>query len=206
MLLIEELLLPNGKKVSLKIESGKSYGLTGPNGSGKSLLLKSLAHLLPVTFKTFEYNSKNVLNLSPEAYRSSVLYLPSVPVVSDPLSVENYLAAPFKLGIYKSHQSNFPIHNFIERYGLSGKSMGHLSSGQKQVLSFLRALTLKADCLLLDEPTSHLDPFMTQELEAQLLEWKNADSARSFVLVSHQEEQVRRLAGNKLPLESLILN
>lgn len=205
MLLIEELLLPHGKKVSLKIESGKSYGLIGPNGSGKSLLLKSLAHLLPVTFKTFEYKDRAVLNLTPEVYRSSVLYLPSVPVVSEPLSVEEYLQAPFRLGIYKAHQAKFPIQEFTARFGLSGKSMAHLSSGQKQVLSFLRALTLKADCLLLDEPTSHLDPFMTQELEALLLEWKNADSGRSFVLVSHQDEQVRRLAEIKLPLESLIL-
>lgn len=205
MLLVEELSLPHGKKVSVSFEAGVSYGLTGPNGSGKSLLLKSLAHLLPTTFKSFTYQGKSVLEYSPEQYRSSVLYLPSVPSVTDQLSVEDYISLPLKMAVYKNHRSSFAADSYIKRFGLEGKTLSHLSSGQKQVLSFLRAMTLKADVLLLDEPTSHLDPAMTQELESLLLEWKNSDSRRSFVLVSHHDEQVRRLTQIQYALSSITL-
>ena len=61
------------------------------------------------------------------------------------------------------------------------------------MISFLRALTLKAKILLLDEPMSNLDSDVVLELENLLSKWKN-EMNRSFIMVSHNEPQIKRLA------------
>jgi ABC-type sulfate/molybdate transport systems ATPase subunit len=78
------------------------------------------------------------------------------------------------------------------KWNIQTQDIGQLSSGQKQMISFLRALTLKAKILLLDEPMSNLDSEMVLELEHLLIKWKNETNG-SFIMISHNEQQIHRL-------------
>lgn len=192
MLLVNKLILPNKRLVDLEIVQGKSYILQGANGSGKTLLLRGLAALYPLSYHRFYYQDKTLAEWNIEAYRSEVLYLSSLPAITDVTNIEEYFKLPFTLKIYRHHKSAFDPWPLLRKWNLSTQKISELSSGQKQIISFLRALTLKAKILLLDEPTSHLDQTMTLELENLLMRWKDQTHS-SFILVSHHQQQIERL-------------
>ncbi len=193
MLLVKDLALLNGRKVSMKLDDGGAYVLRGSNGSGKTLLLRSLAGLYVGTSAEFVFNNKRMEEFSPEEFRSRVMYVSPSTSMSPDMTVDNFLAAPLKLAAYKDFTSDFPTKDYLTEWGIAGKTLGHLSSGQKQLLGLLRALTLKADILLLDEPTSHMDQEKTLKAESLLRDWKAKDPARIILLVSHSEEQASRM-------------
>lgn len=184
MLLAQRLELPNHTCISLQIERGKSYHLQGPNGSGKSLLLKSLAYLIPSPFERLEYQGQDVRILRPELYRRDVLYVPSVPFLSMEGNVEDFLAIPFKFKVYDNFRPTFDSESLLKKWNLAGKSLAQLSSGEKQLLSLIRALLLDAKILLLDEVTSHLSKERTKEVETILSNWLQ-QGGRTLVWVSH---------------------
>lgn len=200
MLLVKNLSLLNGKKIDIELNEGEGYVLEGPNGSGKSVLLRTLAGLYPSTWERFSFNGKNAEEFSPEEFRSKVLYVGSTTHFPGEMTVEEFLSAPAKLGVYKGH--SFPqFEETLRRWNLPGKKLAILSSGQKQLLVILRALNLKAELLLLDEPTSHMDKEKTLETEKLLLEWKRP--GRTFLVISHSEEEARRL-GKRIQFQDLV--
>lgn len=204
MLLVKKLILPNTKSISLTLQRGESVFLVGKNGSGKSLLLKSLANLIPNTFETFNYLEKSILDWNPQEYRREVYYSSSVPYMPIDGLVEDFMHAHQKLGIYKNVTPNFNPLPYLEEWNLSGMPLVRLSSGQKQMIALLRALSLRAQVLLLDEPTSHLDHEKTHLMEKLIQDWRERTGG-STVFVSHQEAQINRLGGKILNLEDLIV-
>lgn len=202
MLLVKNLALPNGTKIDLSLDQDQGLILRGPNGAGKSLLLKSLANLYPTTFDSFTYQGKSITEWSPELYRSKVLYLPSTHQSSLNQTSDEFLKSPFRLKVYKDHAPSIDTETYLSQWNLKGKKFSELSSGQKQSLSFLRGLSLKAEILLLDEPFSHLDQERTHELESLLLQWKKA-SKGTFILVSHNDGQAQRLHQKTLNFDQL---
>lgn len=195
MLLVKELELLNGKKVSLELNKGQGYVLQGPNGSGKSVLMRTLAGLYPAKYSAFSFQGKNIEEYPAEEMRSRILYSSSSTSLPGEMTSEEFLAAPFKLGVYKGHQSPIEFKDYLRKWHLKGMPLAQLSSGQKQLLVLMRALSLKAELLLLDEPTSHMDSERTQEIEDLLKLWLNPD--RSYLVVSHSNEQAIRL-GTKI--------
>lgn len=201
MLLVKNLSLLNGKKIDLELEENESYVLEGPNGSGKSVLLRTLSGLYPSTWDSFSFKGKRAEDFSPEEFRSKVLYVGSTTYFPGDMTVEEFLSAPFKLGVYKGRVAPPETTEKIKSWKLQGKKLSILSSGQKQLLVILRALSLDAELLLLDEPTSHMDREKTLETEKLLLEWKK--TGRTFLVISHSEEEARRL-GKRIQFEDLV--
>jgi ABC-type multidrug transport system ATPase subunit len=203
MLRVKSLTLPNQKTVDFELPSGEALIIRGRNGSGKSLLLKSLAQLCEAPWKEFQFEGQDVSLLNPEEYRSLVLYVSTTPLLMKDETVEEFFTSVLKLHVYKNHSSDFNYQSYLRHWGIENTRVAMLSSGQKQLISILRALTLKAKVLLLDEPTSNLDHDRTIEVEELLLDWKKRTQG-SFLMISHGRDQIQRLNLPCVEFESLV--
>lgn len=193
MLLIERMKLPNDKVVSLELKNNQGYLLQGENGAGKSLLLKSLAYLLPTSFDKFTFDGEDVQTLQPEYYRSQALYCGSQASTFGDELTEDFLNLPFTFSIYKNLVPQIEVKFWLNKWGLEKKSVLKLSSGQRQLLSFLRLMSLNGKILFLDETFSHLDTSKVSEVLELLKDWQTRTQG-SFVIVSHQEGQLEGLS------------
>lgn len=203
MLRIESMKLPNNKTVNFSLDSRDAIIIRGKNGSGKSLLLKSMALLCMAPYKGYEYKGQNVSELNPQIFRSEVLYVSTTPLMMKDQSVEEFFQSIRNLHVYKNLISEFDYKYYLEKWHIPPGDVSYLSSGQRQMISFLRALTLNAKVLLLDEPTANLDHEKTLELEKLILEWKERTSG-SVVMISHSSDQIARLNFRVADFESLV--
>jgi ABC-type iron transport system FetAB ATPase subunit len=184
MFLIKELQLQNGKMINWHWD-GTPIHLIGPNGCGKSLLLKNLADLFPAKYETFQYLNRTREKHNPEIYRSEVLYLPAQTSMNECLTVEEFMNQPWKFEIYESHKPVYDFKSLLDEWKLTNQLTQKLSSGEKQILSILRALTLKAKVILIDETFAHIDSTKKKKLIELLLDWRLHHHG-SYILVSHE--------------------
>jgi putative ABC transport system ATP-binding protein len=189
--------------VNFHLDDGGPIIIYGQNGCGKSLLLKSLALLFPSEFELYEYNGIPVNKLKPEEFRSHVLYLSHSHLMRDD-SVEDFFQAPLKLGVYQNHKVKFEYLHYLQKWQIPNGNVSLLSTGQKQMISILRALTLRPKVLLLDEPTANLDFEKTIEVEKLLLEWKK-QTGGNFVFVGHSKDQIQRLGIKSIEFKDLVI-
>jgi ABC-type iron transport system FetAB ATPase subunit len=182
--LIKNLKLKNGVMINWNWD-GAPIHLVGPNGCGKSLLLKSLAQLFPTEYEVFQFQSKPVGLYDPQVYRSEVLYIPPQSSLIDCTTVIDFMNKPRELKIYKGHAPSPECHHYLEKWGLDKKLISELSSGEKQIISLLRALGLKAKVLLLDEAFTHIDQEKKVILMNLLMDWTKKKES-SFILISHE--------------------
>jgi ABC-type multidrug transport system ATPase subunit len=201
VLLVKELKLLTGKSVSLELTKGQGYVLQGSNGIGKTVLLRTVAGIYSAEYSVFTFHGKDVASYRAEEFRSRILYVGSTTHMIAEMTSEEFINAPLRLEIYRGHKSDILVNDYLKKWHLAGKKMAHLSSGQKQLLILLRALTLKGELLLLDEPTSHMDPERTAEAESLIQSWITPE--RSYLLVSHSVAQAERL-GTKIGFKDLL--
>lgn len=204
MLLVKNLTLPNNKTISLKLEEDNGYVLSGLNGTGKSLLLKCLANLYPLKVEEFIFLSRPLAAWKAESFRTQVLYIPSLSSSTNDDTVEDFLNIPYKLLERKGHHPIIEFEQYLLKWQLKGKKIIDLSSGEKQSLSFLRALSLNPKLLLLDEPFSHLAPERTKELETLLLNWRTQYKS-CHLIVSHDPHQHTRLKAKNIEFSDLLI-
>ena len=204
MLRVTHLKLPNHKSLNFHLEKNEALILSGKNGSGKSLLLKSLALLSSSEFESYEYNGNPVTAMRPEEFRRDVVYLSTAHMMMKEGSVEDFFQAPLKFHVYQNHKVTFDYRTYLEDWHIPPGNVSLLSTGQKQMISILRALTLKAKVLLLDEPTANLDSEKTREIETLIMKWK-AETGGSFVWVGHAKDQIERLGIKHVAFEDLLI-
>lgn len=204
MLRVESMKLPNEKIVNFSLNENDALIIQGKNGSGKSLLLKSLAQLCVAPYEVFNYQGDDIKTWIPEEYRSQVLYVSTSPLLLKDQTVEEFFTSIKKLAIYKDHHSYFDYKTYLEKWHIPDSNVAMLSSGQKQMISILRSLTLKAKILLLDEPTANLDYDRTLEIESLLIDWR-ARTKGSLVIISHSSDQIARLNFPMVNFQSLIV-
>jgi len=168
----------------------------GPNGAGKSLLLRVLAGLIAP-------DSGSVLwaGCAPDRARATRLgFVFQKPVLlrrSVLANVEYALASlPRNLSRSGRRQRAFEALEMADLGALARSPARVLSGGEQQRLAIARALSLRPELLLLDEPTANLDPAQTQHIESLLIEARNRGTG--IVLISHDREQARRLADEVL--------
>ncbi len=176
-------------KVSFEIGSGEIVGFLGPNGAGKSTMMKILTCYIPQTEGTAK-----VCGLSVEedtiAVRKKVGYLPE----HNPLYLEMYVKEylRFMAGMHgKSNTSR--IEEMIEKVGLSPerhKKLGQLSKGYRQRAGLAAALLHDPDVLILDEPTTGLDPNQLVEIRNLI---KEIGSEKTVMLSTHIMQEVEML-------------
>jgi zinc transport system ATP-binding protein len=174
------------QNVNFELYPADFVGLIGPNGGGKTTLLKVILGLLPPKQGVVE-----ILGLPPEKGRKYLGYVPQF-LESDqyfPISVRDCVSLGLVSGwspfLRFSKEQNQQIEHVMEMVGVADlrhKQMGVLSGGQKQRVLIARALVSNPKILLLDEPTSSVDPNVSEDIYELLL---NYNKEFAILLVSH---------------------
>ncbi|MBW8906510.1 MAG: ABC transporter ATP-binding protein [Betaproteobacteria bacterium] len=153
------------KGVDLALEKGRIVTMIGPNGCGKSTFIKTLAGLLPAREGTIELEGERLNELSPpKRVRAGVAYVPQEYNVFRNLTVlENLKIAREFMSAKRVNGKALDddlIALFPELPAHFGKKAGNLSGGQRQMLAFACALTVRPKVLMLDEPSAGLSPLL----------------------------------------------
>ncbi len=143
-------------KISFEIKKGEIVGFLGPNGAGKSTMMRILTTYYRADEGTVTVNGYNVITEAAEV-KKSVGYLPENNPLYPELYVREYLS--FHAGLHGTPKSE--IVKAVEATGLTGeahKKIKSLSKGYRQRVGLAAALLHDPEVLILDEPTTGLDP------------------------------------------------
>jgi putative ABC transport system ATP-binding protein len=187
--------------VSLEVRCGEMLGIVGPIGSGKSSLLRLLNRLDEPTSGTVFLEDQDYRQIPPQELRRRVGM-----VTQRPFLFPGNIAANLRFGPAQRGETlpDTEIVSLLERVGLPGfasRNVANLSGGEQQRVSLARALANRPEILLLDEPTSALDEQAKTGIEDLA---RNLVSAHgyTFVLVTHDREQARRLCDRVAMIEA----
>src|SRR6478735_8363543 len=171
--------------LNLKINAGEMFGFIGPNGAGKSTTIRFLATLLRATAGEGTVNGHSVTS-DPLAVRRSVGYMPDNFGVYDGMKVWEFLdffAVAYQIPRSRRKQV---IEDVLELLDLSHKRddfVNGLSRGMKQRLCLAKTLVHDPPVLILDEPSSGLDPRARLEVKALLRELRRM--GKTILISSH---------------------
>jgi ABC-2 type transport system ATP-binding protein len=174
--------------ISFSINKGEIVGFLGPNGAGKSTLMKILTTYINADEGTAIVNGNDV-NTQQKAVQLSIGYLPEHNPLYLDLYVREYLA--FNADVYKVAKSR--IEEVIQLTGLSAEShkkIGQLSKGYRQRVGLANALLHNPDVLILDEPTTGLDPNQLMEIRNVI---KNVGKDKTVFLSTHIMQEVEAI-------------
>lgn len=174
--------------VSFSVKKGEIVGFLGPNGAGKSTLMKILTTYITADEGSAAVNGFDV-NSNQKAVQMSVGYLPEHNPLYLDLYVREYLA--FNADVFKVEKSR--INDVIELTGLtseSHKKIGQLSKGYRQRVGLANALLHNPDVLILDEPTTGLDPNQLVEIRNVI---KNVGKDKTVFLSTHIMQEVEAI-------------
>jgi ABC-2 type transport system ATP-binding protein len=174
--------------ISFSVKKGEIVGFLGPNGAGKSTLMKILTTYIAAdegvaTVNGFDVNSQS------KAVQQTIGYLPEHNPLYLDLYVREYLA--FNADVYKVAKSR--IEEVIQLTGLSPEShkkIGQLSKGFRQRVGLANALLHNPDVLILDEPTTGLDPNQLVEIRNVI---KNVGKDKTVFLSTHIMQEVEAI-------------
>ena len=174
--------------ISFSIKKGEIVGFLGPNGAGKSTLMKILTTFISADEGMALVNDYDVIN-NPKAVQLSIGYLPEHNPLYLDLYVLEYLA--FNAEIYKIAKSR--IEEVIQLTGLElecHKKIGQLSKGYRQRVGLATALLHNPAVLILDEPTTGLDPNQLVEIRNVI---KNVGKDKTVFLSTHIMQEVEAI-------------
>ncbi|MEM0085926.1 MAG: ABC transporter ATP-binding protein [Zestosphaera sp.] len=187
-------------RVSFDVKFGEAYGLLGPNGAGKSTLLSMIIGVIEPDEGTVEILGGEVKN--PEI-RSKINYCPQDPALYDNLTgLENLM---FYSGLYgiTGKKALERAKRLIKRVGLEGyanKPVKTYSGGMKKRLNLAAALINEPSILILDEPTTGMDPQVRREVWQLLNEIKGSD--RAIIFSTHYMDEAEVLSDKVAIMDS----
>lgn len=171
--------------VSFTINKGEVVGFLGPNGAGKSTMMRILTTFYKADNGKAAVNGFDVLEAEKNVQKS-IGYLPEHNPLYLEMYVKEYLA--FNADVYKVDKSK--INNVIEQTGLSPeahKKIGQLSKGYRQRVGLAAALLHDPEVLILDEPTTGLDPNQLIEIRKLIRE---IGKEKTILLSTHIMKEV----------------
>src|SRR5690554_1937297 len=174
--------------ISFSIEKGEIVGFLGPNGAGKSTMMKILTTFLPASEGSAFVNGYNVNTEAMEVKKNLGYLAEHNPLYLD-MFVREYLL--FNAEIYKIPKSE--VEKIIAKTGLdleANKKIGQLSKGYRQRVGLANALLHNPEVLILDEPTTGLDPNQLIEIRNLI---KNVGKEKTVLLSSHIMQEVEAI-------------
>ncbi|QCW99013.1 gliding motility-associated ABC transporter ATP-binding subunit GldA [Aggregatimonas sangjinii] len=186
--------------VSFALHKGEIVGFLGPNGAGKSTMMKILTTYHQADVGEAHVNSFDVRN-DIKNVQKSIGYLPEHNPLYLDMYVKEYLG--FNADVYKTERSRIP--EVIEQTGLTPeahKKIGQLSKGYRQRVGLAAALLHDPEVLILDEPTTGLDPNQLLEIRKLIRE---IGKEKTILLSTHIMKEVEAVCDRVLIINKGIL-
>ncbi len=196
------------QEVSFEVKKGEILGILGANGAGKTTLCFHLNGIIPTVYTGIEKGSISLCGLDP--WEAPIIQLASKTsmVLQDPESqftttnvASELFFGPANLAVDRDE--------ILRRAAWAAKVCGidgleerkpkELSGGQKQRVALAAGLTMLPEVLILDEPTSQLDPIGTTEVFDVIMQLANTESM-TIIITSHKTDEIARLASKVLVL------
>ena len=176
--------------VSFIVEPGNIVGFLGPNGAGKSTMMKIITCFIPQTSGEVKVCGYDVID-SPIDVKKQVGYLPEHNPLYLDMYVKEYL--DFIGGVYKIKDRKARVKEMIDMVGLGieqNKKIGALSKGYRQRVGLAQAMIHDPKVLILDEPTTGLDPNQLEEIRGLI---KNIGKEKTIMLSTHIMQEVEAI-------------
>ena len=193
-----------GFSLQVRFETGEGLlGILGASGCGKSMTLKCIAGIVTpdegrilLNGRTL-FDSEKKINLKPRDRK--VGYLFQDYALFPNMTVRQNISCAVR-GKEKEKLAQEQIHNF-QLEGLEDQYPHQLSGGQKQRTALARMMANEPEALLLDEPFSALDYYLKEQLQVQMLDFLKG-CRKDMILVTHNRDEVYRLCGNLMIMDS----
>lgn len=176
--------------VTFAVNTGEIVGLLGPNGAGKSTLMKIITGYIKQSEGFIEINGQN-LSTTRVDFRKIIGYLPENNPIYYDMFVKEYLH--WVANVYGLKNNSKIVQTLIERTGINNeqyKKIGSLSKGYKQRVGIAQALMNDPEVLILDEPTTGLDPNQIVEIRNLISE---IASDKTIILSTHIMQEVEAI-------------
>ena len=181
--------------VSFNISPGEVVGFLGPNGAGKTTMMKILTGFIPPNAGKAIICDLPIED-DPIKIKNKIGYLPEQNPLYPGMYVEEYLL--FIAGLFKLKKKKIRVKEMIELVGLTrekGKTISELSKGYKQRVGLAQALIHNPEVLILDEPTTGLDPNQILEIR-QLI--STIGKKKTVMLSTHVMQEVEAICNRVL--------
>lgn len=188
--------------VSLDLHRGRTIAVVGESGSGKTTLALALSGLAPVCGGEVKFcgekqgrNRNNLL--SPDRKRISLMFQDPVGSLNPRMTVRKALAEPFRIHGVRAKNPDHEALNLLSLVGLgpafADRYSHQLSGGQARRIGVARALALRPDVLIADEPTAGLDVSVQGEV-LNLLSRLQQEMGLGIIIITHNLNVVRHIA------------
>jgi ABC-2 type transport system ATP-binding protein len=174
-------------QVSFTVTDGELLGFLGPNGAGKSTLMKIITGFLPAE-KGEVYLNNQKISTDNTSFRKSIGYLPEHNPLYTDLYVKEFLE--ITAGFYQLQNKKKHVARMVDLTGLGDeqhKKIGALSKGYRQRVGLAQALIHDPQVLILDEPTTGLDPNQLEDIRSLI---RNISREKTVILSSHIMQEV----------------
>lgn len=180
--------------IDFSVSRGETFGLLGPNGAGKSTTMRMIACRTPLTsgelfvegldVRTQARNIRSLIGVVPQENNLD----PDLNVLRNLIVYASYYRIPSKQAAQRAEE----LLDFIGLTERAGAKIDHLSGGMKRRLMIARSLLHEPRLLVLDEPTTGLDPQVRQEIWQKLEELRRV-SGVTILLSTHYMEEAEKL-------------
>lgn len=189
--------------VSFQIRSGETFGLVGESGCGKSTTGRSIIRLYDVTSGDIYFDGHNLATMSdkqlkPYRKRMQAIFQDPYSSLNPSMTVAELISEPMKIHGYTSAgERKDIIEGLLERVGLKKEHMHRFphefSGGQRQRIGIARALSVKPEFILCDEPISALDVSVQAQV-VNMLEDLQQELGLTYLFIAHDLSMVRHIS------------
>lgn len=180
--------------VTLNVQAGEVLALLGPNGAGKTTTVRMMTSILPPTSGEVTIAGYDV-TVAPEMVRAQVGVLTEQHGLYERMKAMEYLDFFGRVYHMTPADRKQRAYNLMRRFDLDfalDKRLGEYSKGMKQKLALVRAMLHDPPVLLLDEPTSAMDPLSAKLVRDAIIELQQG--SRTFMITTHNLNEAQVLA------------
>lgn len=180
--------------INLTISDNEIVAIIGKSGCGKSTLLRCISRLENITKGSIYIDNEDINNIK-DYYKKVGMVFQSFNLFENLNVLDNLILAPVKLKLMTKDEAIKKAKKYLKDINLLNKINEYpkkLSGGEKQRVAIIRALMENPKIILFDEPTSSLDPQMTQEVLELMKKLSNLNI--TIIVVSHEINFIKEFA------------